>query len=141
MRDTAKDLGVAGADGLFGCGRVNANLAVSMVPAVPCSPSSDTTPPVVAFASPADGAVLTGGTVTVEVDAMDASPLYAIELYLVQSTPSGVTAWTLLATSGTSPLVIKWHINFVPSGTYTLRARAIDGIGNMGTTSITVTNP
>jgi hypothetical protein len=141
MRDTAKDLGVAGADGFFGCGRINANLAVSMVPAAPCSPPSDTTPPVVAFAAPADGAVLTGGTVTVEVDGTDASPFYAIELYLVQSTPSGGTAWTLLTTSERSPLLYKWHINFVPSGTYTLRARAIDAIGNVGTTSITVTKP
>ena len=81
---------------------------MSTPPGVSCTTPSDTTPPVVAFASPSDGAVLNGNIVTVEVDATDASPLYAIELYLVW-TSGGWTYSQLLATSDRSPLLFKWR--------------------------------
>ncbi len=140
MRATAKDLGSAGFDGLTGCGRVDAYLAVSTVPGVLCTTPSDTTPPVVAFASPPDGAVLSGNIMTVEVDATDASSLAAIELYLVW-TSGGWTYSQLLATSDRSPLVFKWHISGLSSGTYRLKARAIAVVGTATTTTITVTKP
>jgi subtilisin family serine protease len=140
MRGTAKDLGSAGFDGFTGCGRVDAYGAVSTVPTVPCTTPSDTTPPVVAFASPSDGTVLNANMVTVEVDATDASPLYAIELYLMW-TSGGSTYSQLLATSDRSPLLFKWRVSSLASGTYTLRARATDVLSNAAEARITVTKP
>ena len=113
---------------------------MSTPPGVSCTTPSDTTPPVVAFASPSDGAVLNGNIVTVEVDATDASPLYAIELYLVW-TSGGWTYSQLLATSDRSPLLFKWHVSSLSSGTYTLKAWASDVLSNATAVSITVTKP
>jgi len=140
MRGTAKDLGSAGFDGFTGCGRVDAYLAVSTVPTVPCTTPSDTTPPVVAFASPSDGTILNENIVTVEVDATDASPLYAIELYLMW-TAGGSTYSQRLATSDRSPLLFKWRVSSLAGGTYTLRALATDVLSNAAEARITVTKP
>ena len=84
--------------------------------------------------------MLNGNIVTVEVDATDASPLYAIELYLVW-TSGGWTYSQLLATSDRSPLLFKWRASGLSSGAYTLKARAIEVIGAAASASITVTKP
>jgi hypothetical protein len=79
-------------------------------------------------------------TVTVSVEATDDHALFAIELRIVQT----VNNWqvsTLVATSNHSPLTYKWRTGNLPSGTYTLDARAIDEAGHAASTRITVTKP
>jgi len=129
---TAKDLGFPGFDLFYGWGRVDALAAVTKSPSFP--PPGDVTPPTVAFASPPDGYVITVNTVTVEVDASDDQALSVVELRI---------AGSLVATSDHSPLTYKWQVSNwkLPSGTYTLSARAIDQAGHTASASITVTKP
>jgi subtilisin family serine protease len=138
MTGTAVDLGFPGFDLFYGWGRVDAYRAVTQ-PAV-FLPIGDTTPPTVVFASPFDGYVIGQKIVTVSVEATDDNALSAIELRFIQT----VNAWqisTLVATSASSPLTYKLHTDNLPSGTYTLDARAIDAAGNATSTSIDVIKP
>ncbi|MCH8745721.1 MAG: hypothetical protein IIB31_08750, partial [Chloroflexi bacterium] len=92
---------------------------------------ADTTPPTVSITSPADGAVLTAGSVTVTGAASDDTGLSQVELRV------GTGAWQ--QATGTS----SWSapVTLTP-GVNTVTARATDTAGNFTDTVITVTyNP
>jgi len=143
---TTKDLGFPGFDMYTGWGRVDALAATTETPYFP--PISDTTPPTVDITSPADGYVITTNTVTVNVEAADETQLAQISLRLIWQEIDGNLIYTfkqLLATSDRSPLTYKLSTGNnwrgLKSGTYTLEAQALDGIGHVTTASVTVTKP
>lgn len=117
---TADDRGDPGYDIYFGYGRVNAQEAV--LAAVGDPPPPDTTPPGVAIASPADGAILSG-TVSVEVAATDDVAVSKVELYL-----DGI----LLTVDTVAPFSFAWDTTQSADGIHTLRAAAYDAAGNSG---------
>ena len=93
---------------------------------VPGTASTDTTPPTSAITSPADGATITVGTPTViQGIASDVGGVVgAVEVSL----DNGAT-W-LHATG-----MANWQFTWIPTvtGTYTIRARAVDDSGNLQT--------
>jgi subtilisin len=146
MTGTAKDVGFKGFDLLYGWGRVDALSAVTKSPSFP--PLGDVTPPTAAFTSPVDGSIIGQGVVTVTVAATDDHGLYAgggglsaIELWIIYFTSNGGSNGNLVAVAGRSPLTYKWNTTAASSGTYTLRAQALDQAGHATFTQITVTKP
>ena len=142
LAGTTKDLGYAGWDTLTGWGRIDALAATTQAPYFP--PIVDTEPPQVWFVSPPDGTVLSGSTVTVQVEATDDTAIQQIELwrsYTEQTATGWRTVSSRLATSAKSPLSYKWDIRDLTSRTYTLEARAMDSVGYMTITRITVNKP
>jgi subtilisin family serine protease len=143
MAGTAKDLGYSGFDLWTGWGRVNALAATTQQPSFP--PIADTAPPTVAFLWPADGFVISSNTVTVKVAAADETQLSRVELRLSWTVQSGTTFYkytkTLASSTSSSPLTYKWQTDSLSSNTYTLEARAFDGIGHLTTTHIIVVKP
>jgi hypothetical protein len=91
-------------------------------------PYNDTTPPIVAFTSPTNGATLTGNVV-LNVLAMDNNFTSKVEFY--QGTQ-------LLGTDTASPFSMNFNSAGVPDGTYTLTAKAYDSSGNVATTNLSV---
>jgi subtilisin len=139
---TTKDLGLPGFDMFTGWGRIDALAATTQQPYFP--PSDDTTPPTVAFLSPADGLVITSRDVTVKVEAADETQLALVDLRLIWKVQSGNTTWTYtqtLASSEGAPLTYKWSTRTLATNTYVLEARAFDAHGHMTTTRITVVKP
>lgn len=120
------DLGTAGFDQNFGYGRIN--VAKSLQAAQAYVMPSDTIPPTVAIASPANGTTLKGA-VTVNVTASDNVGITKVEMYL-----NG----TLIGTDMTAPFAFYWDTTTTADGNYQLEARAYDAAGNMSSTSAAV---
>lgn len=132
LLSTADDLGPAGRDTSFGYGLVNAWQAVKAAGSSPLPPP-DTSPPVVAITSPADGAGVTG-SITVSASASDNIGVSKVELYL-----DGV----LFAADALAPYTFTWDTTKSSDGVHTLTARAYDAAGNQAASNpvrVTVSN-
>ncbi|MFG6490172.1 MHFG family PEP-CTERM protein [Roseateles sp. BYS78W] len=101
---------------------VTVNNAVAVAP--------DTTPPVVAISSPANGAVVSGN-VTVSVSASDNMGPAGLKLQLL------INGSQVASGSGAS-LSFKWNTTKLAAGSYTLEARATDAAGNQSSSTATV---
>ncbi|MEX1049699.1 MAG: S8 family serine peptidase [Akkermansiaceae bacterium] len=84
---------------------------------------ADTTAPLAAITSPADGSTLKGKTVRVNVSASDDLSLTKVELYIDGK---------LFGTSSSESSSFSWNISKVSAGTHTLQAFAFDAAGNIG---------
>ncbi|MFN3683717.1 MAG: Ig-like domain-containing protein [Fimbriimonadaceae bacterium] len=89
----------------------------------------DNVPPTVSFRFPRTGQRINGGVV-LSVDAQDDRAVRYVRLYL-----NG----TLLRTFTSGPYEMNWSTRSVPDGSYTLRAEAVDGLGNTASDTVTVT--
>lgn len=93
-------------------------------------PAVDTTPPTVAFASPANGATVSG-TISLQVTANDNVGVAGVQFTLNGSNlGSEVTS---------APYTLQWNTSQVSAGTYSLGAVARDASGNRTTAGITLT--
>jgi parallel beta-helix repeat protein len=84
--------------------------------------------PVVTFATPLGGAVISGATLLSVTAAADAG-IAKVEFYLDGELDSVDTS---------APYTTTWHPDFYASGNHTLTAKAYDTAGQIGTTSIAV---
>ena len=116
LTQTADDLGAAGFDATFGHGRVNAARAVSAA----LNANFDT--PFASVVSPASG-VGVSGQINVEVAAAASTAVTRVECYA-----NGILIGTAAGTNGT----FEWHTSSLTNGNYTLQAKAIDAVGNVG---------
>ena len=89
----------------------------------------DETPPDVAFVQPLDGAEIEG-LVAIEVDATDDAGVVSVELLVDQES---------LGTDDDAPYEFEWNATALWSGTYVLKAVAVDPAGNTGEASVSVT--
>lgn len=117
------DIGASGYDVYYGRGRVNAYRSVSAALALV---SSDSTAPVVAITSPADGSTIAPTTQKITVSGSDNVAVTKLELYI-----DGV----LFGTSTTSTATFSWGTKRVTRGAHTLRAYAYDAAANVGVSS------
>ena len=92
--------------------------------------TSDTTPPTVAFMSPANNETISKN-VRLRATASDAGGVRSVQ-YLVD----GVVLSEAIAAA---PYNYTWTLNKVAPGSHQLTARAVDNAGNVGSVSITVT--
>lgn len=92
---------------------------------------ADTTPPVVTITNPASGKKVSGN-VSVTVSASDNSGAAGIKQALYIND-------VLKATATGSSLSYNWNTRKIATGSYTLRATAQDGAGNVTSTSVQVT--
>jgi hypothetical protein len=90
----------------------------------------DTIAPTVTFASPANGAKVGNGNVTVSVTAYDNRGVVSLTL--------AIDGGTVAATNSAS-LSYKWSVRSIAKGTHTLTATARDAAGNVRGSSISVT--
>ena len=125
IKQAADDLGPAGWDPGYGCGRLNAARAVALA----VNPGNlDLTPPSVSITAPASGASLTG-QVTVEAQAIDNVGVGSVS-FSVDGLPIGVIT--------IAPYQATWNTANITNGTHILVARAVDGVGNATQAAITV---
>jgi len=135
LEQGADDLGDSGYDIKYGWGRINAARSIALAlgststPPVP-SPSLDTTSPSVGIVFPTNGTTVSG-TVSVNINASDASGVAKVELYV-----DGV----LKGSDTSSPFVIAWVSTSASNGNHTLQARAYDSVGNVGLSDINTIN-
>jgi subtilisin family serine protease len=122
LKQSTDDLGTTGFDIYYGFGRVNAYKAVR---AASGSASTDTTPPTAAISSPLAGSTV-AGTVTIGVNASDNVGVTKVECYIND---------VLASTSASGSF--SWNTTAYSNGSYTLRAKAYDAAGNIGTSAIT----
>ena len=127
LTDSALDLGAAGADPLYGAGRVDASGAVRL--ALVRAPG-DSEPPLIQAMQPAAGAVVSGTAVAVLVQASDNQAVASVELLV-----DGVSH----ATDFQAPYEFSWDSTSVPDGDVTLEARVIDAAGNLASVQHRVT--
>src|SRR5262249_16969805 len=127
LKQSADDLGSPGWDTTYGWGRVNAGRAVSLAGGSGSPP--DTTPPSVAFLSPAAGATLSN-TVTVEVNASDNVGVANLSLY---------RDGALIAGGSNASLSYSWNTLASTNGAHTLQAVTTDTSGNTASAQINVT--
>jgi hypothetical protein len=95
----------------------------------------DTTPPTVSLTGPANGATVSGSSVTVSANASDNVGVASVQFKLDgASLGSAVTA---------SPYKVTWDTTQTANGSHTLSAVASDAAGNQASTniSVTVNNP
>lgn len=123
---SADDLGNQGWDPVYGWGRVNAKRAVEM--ALGTTGDVDTIAPTVSFASPNNGANVSG-LISVQINASDNIKVTSVSLYI-----NGA----LYATSNSSPYSFQWDTTRAANGNYTLKVVAADGAGNSSSASISV---
>jgi len=126
LKQSADDLGPSGWDPSYGAGRLNAARAVSSAGG---GGGGDTTPPTVSFASPTNGATVSG-TTTVQVSAIDNVGVASVSLSI-----DGTT----IGTDAASPYAFAWNTTGVTNGAHTLTPTAKDAAGNITGTAITVT--
>lgn len=124
MESTAVDLGAAGWDESFGSGLVNAADAVNLARVT--REFADSSPPRVVFASPMDGATVSG-LVTVLLSVTDGSDLADVTL-LLDDQP--------LASDSISPYTFVVDVDAFGASKHVLTARATDVFGNAGAASI-----
>ena len=105
-----------------GNSKTSAPVTVTVSNAPP--PSSDTTPPTVAIASPTGGTV--SGTVNVSVNASDNVGVTRVDLRV-----NGAT----VASTNASPYQFSWNSASAPNGMVSLTAVAFDAAGNSATSS------
>jgi subtilase family protein/Big-like domain-containing protein/fervidolysin-like protein len=110
-----------------GNGTNTATITVSINNVTQPTPINDTTPPVVQFNNPANGATVSG-SITVQVSATDDVGVVRLELYI---------GGRLQISVSTGTLKYKWNVRKLRGG-QTLEARAYDAAGNVGTTVISV---
>jgi subtilisin family serine protease len=89
---------------------------------------ADTTPPVVAITSPANGSRVSGN-VSIAVKATDNVGVTQVSIYI-----DGV----LKTNDTSSPYTYGWNTRKAATGTHTITAKAWDAAGNVTSTSITV---
>ncbi|WP_243336959.1 Ig-like domain-containing protein [Anaeromyxobacter soli] len=89
---------------------------------------NDVTPPDVKVLAPEEGAVVPNA-VTFSVDPTDDSGIRKVEFFL-----DGVS----LGTNTGAPWEIPYDFSRAPNGSYVFSASAYDGVGNVGTASVTV---
>jgi thermitase len=132
LKANADDLGPAGWDPQHGWGRINAHRAVAAAAGIGGG-GGDTIPPAVSFTSPGNGATVSG-SITVAAWASDNVGVSHIEFFVDGG---------LAATTGGPSGSFSWNTVTVGDGFHTLTARAYDGAGNVGTSSIgvSVANP
>jgi len=95
--------------------------------------NADTTAPTASITSPANSATVSG-IITVSASASDNVGVSKVELYI-----NG----TLFASDSSSPFTFTWDTTKYANSTYTLKAIAYDGSGNVGqsaTVTVTVLN-
>lgn len=106
----------------------SAPVAVTVSNTVATAP--DTTPPVVAIGTPANGASVSGN-VTISVTASDNMGPVGLKLQLlINGSP--------VATGTGASLSFKWNTTKLAAGSYTLEARATDAQGNQSSSTATV---
>jgi len=125
LKQSADDIGPAGWDTSYGWGRVNVARAVSLA-AGPAP--TDLTPPSVAFASPTDGATVSGN-LSIAVSASDNAALSSVTLII-----DGVAA----ATVTSAPYAFTWNTSSVGNGSHALAATAVDASGNTNSVTLSV---
>jgi len=89
----------------------------------------DTTPPALAFGSPAAGATV-AGTTTVSANASDNVAVARVDLYLDAA---------LYASKTAAPYTFAWNTLATTDGAHTLKLVAVDTAGNSANTSVSVT--
>lgn len=113
----ADDLGAAGYDIYFGAGRLNAARVIAAA-----APSIDSTAPVTAVTSPANGSSIGGPRpVNVSVASSDDVGVTSAELYINGQ---------LVASSTSGNFVYSWNVSKLAKGTYLLQSKAYDAAGN-----------
>ncbi|HOB92679.1 MAG TPA: S8 family serine peptidase [Aquabacterium sp.] len=131
---TARDLGAAGRDPIFGWGRVDAAAAVSAALTTTSTRlTSDTQAPTVAIAAPLASSSVSGWT-AVNVNASDNVGVAKVELRVNGK---------LVATDTAAPFAFSWDSTSVANGTASLVATAYDAAGNSAASSavgVTVAN-
>src|ERR1051325_1009082 len=126
LKKSADDLGPAGWDSSYGWGRVNASRAVALATG---SQTTDSTPPVISFASPAAGSTISGA-VSVAINASDNGTVSSVTVSLDGSV---VTSFAV------APYAFTWNTLGVADGTHVLSATASDAAGNSSTSTVAVT--
>ncbi len=130
---SADDRGAPGWDAQFGWGRVNAAAAVEMaLGGGQTPPPADTTPPALAFMSPAAGEVVSG-VVSLQLTASDDVGVASVAV----SVDGGAAG-----TDTAAPYTFAWDSTTASDGVHTLTATATDTSGNTVTVqrSVTVAN-
>lgn len=97
-------------------------------------PPADTTNPTVSLTAPANGATVSGTSVSLTATASDNVGVTKVEFY---------RGTTLLSTDTTSPYSYTWDSTSVTNGSYSLTAKAYDAADNVATStavSVTVDN-
>ncbi|KQW87274.1 peptidase S8 [Massilia sp. Root418] len=125
---TAKDLGTAGRDNLYGYGRINAAAAMQAALAAPAAP--DTQAPSVAIAAPLGSSTVSGAT-AVSVSASDNKGVARVDLQV-----NG----TVVASTDAAPYAFSWDSTGVANGMNNLVAVAYDAAGNRGNSSTVAVN-
>jgi subtilisin family serine protease len=124
LKQNADDFGAVGWDIYFGWGRVNAERAVTAA----SGGTADTSPPMVNFTSPSNGATVSGN-ITVQLTASDNVGVAFLSLFVDGSS---------LGTDSGAPYGFSWDTTNASNGSHTLTAIAQDAAGNSGSYSITV---
>jgi len=119
----ADDIGAAGYDVLYGHGRVNASRAVGAA----LAQASDATAPLAAITSPAQGARISGKSLSITASASDNVGVARLELH--------VDGRLLGSVSGASATFV-WNTTKVAAGAHTLQAFATDAAGNVGASPV-----
>jgi subtilisin family serine protease len=139
---TATDLGAGGFDNLYGNGLLKASAALSTATptatntptntATPTStPTPDTTGPVANITSPADGAVISAGVVTISATASDSGGMEKVRFWADS---------LYLSFDATAPYSKTWNATgAAPGSTHILKIEAIDNFNNSTVRTITVT--
>ena len=99
--------------------------------------TTDTAPPAVSMTAPANGATVSGTSVTVSASASDNVGVAGVQFYI---TGPSITNQPFGAEDTTSPYSLVWDTTTGANGSYTITARARDATGNQTTSSgVTVT--
>jgi subtilisin family serine protease len=128
LESTARDLGGAGRDTLYGYGRVNAAAAVQAALNMPLAP--DTQAPAVAITAPLGSSSISGAAV-VSVNASDNVGVARVDLQV---------DGTVVASTSAAPYTFSWDSTGVANGMNNLIALAYDAAGNRGTSSAVAVN-
>lgn len=108
----------------------DSNIATATTAAAPTSaPTTDTTPPVVAIANPANGAKISSATVKIAASASDNAAVASMTLSVDGKTVSSATGASLAYT---------WNANKIAAGAHAISVTAKDTSGNVGALAITV---
>ncbi len=101
------------------------NVSTASEPVTVTTPAGDTTPPTVSMTAPAEGATVSGTSVSLAATATDAGGVAGVQ-FLLDGSP-------LSAEDTSSPYGLTWNSTGVGNGSHTLAARARDGSGNLAT--------
>ena len=101
----------------------------------------DATAPTGSLTAPANGAVISGASVTVSSDSADTGSGVALATF--ERRPSGGGSWTTIDTDSSAPYSVSWDTTAVGNGDYDLRVTTDDESGNSftsATRTVTVDN-